>query len=145
MAKRRYFSSKNREATALRKRKYQLVRRFGLPEDALGGHWAMTYRRCNKPTCHCVDGLGHPIWTLSYSFEGKKQVEVLPEALAMELRPLVEQGREIREATMELLAINLQLLHLWRVEQRNRAVAKSNRPKQQTAVVKRRKKSHIRT
>jgi hypothetical protein len=33
---------------------------------------------------------------------------------------LVEQGRELREATVEVLAINLQLLRLWREEQRGR-------------------------
>ncbi len=120
MAQMRYFSAKNRKASRLRQRKHSLVRRFGLPENALGGHLAMTYRRCGKPTCHCADGQGHPMWTLSYSVEGKKHVEVLPETLASELAPLVEQGRAVREAIMEVLAINLQLLRLWRTEQRGR-------------------------
>ena len=120
MAQMRHFSARNRQASLLRQRKYRLVRRFGLPENALGGHLAMTYRRCGKPTCHCANGQGHPMWTLSYSFAGKKRVEVLPESLASELAPLVEQGRELREAVMEVLAINLQLLRLWREEQRGR-------------------------
>ncbi len=127
MAQMRYFSAKNREASLLRQRKYRLVRRFGLPENALGGHLAMTYRRCGKPTCHCADGRGHPMWTLSYSFEGKKRVEVLMESLASELAPLVEQGRELREAVMEVLAINVQRLRLWREEQRGRRSASPNR------------------
>ncbi len=38
-----------------------------------------------------------------------------------ELSPLVEQGREVREAVMEVLAINLQLLRLWREQQRGPA------------------------
>ncbi len=127
MAQMRYFSARNREASALRRRKYQLVRRFGLPEDALGGHLAKTYRRCGKPTCHCADGRGHPIWTLAYSFEGNKRVEVLPESLASELAPLVDEGREVREAVMELLAINLQLLRLWRQERREQDASRPRR------------------
>ena len=120
MVQMRYFSVKNREASRLRQRKHRLVRRFGVPENALGGNLAMTYRRCGKPSCHCTSGQGHARWTLSYSLRGEKQVEVLPESLAAELAPLVEQGRQIREAVMEVLAINLQLLRLWREGQRSR-------------------------
>lgn len=138
MVQMRCFSAKNRGASLLRRRKYELVRRFGLPENALGGHLAMTYRRCGKPTCHCADGPGHPMWTLSCSFEGKKRVEVLPESLASELAPLVEQGREIREAVLEVLAINLQLLRLWREQQRDR---RSKRPQRQAGAVRRKRKS----
>lgn len=121
MVQMRWFSSKNREASLLRKRKHDLVRRFGLAENALGGHLAMTHRRCGKPTCHCAEGEGHPAWTFSYSIEGKKRVEVLPAELAAELAPFVAQGRELREAVMEVLAINVQLLRLWRKEKRARA------------------------
>ena len=121
MAQMHCFSAKNRGASLLRRRKYALLRRFGLPENMLGGCLAVTRRRCGKPTCHCASGekLGHPMWTLAYSFEGKKRVESLPESLASELAPLVEQGRELREAVMEVLAINLRLLRLWRQEQRS--------------------------
>jgi hypothetical protein len=127
MAQMKYFSAKNREASVLRQRKYALVRRHGVPEDILGGHLARTYRRCGKPTCHCAKGQGHATWTLSYSFEGKKRVESLPAALAADLAPLVEEGRLLREATMEVLAINLQLLRLWRLEQRGRVSAERPR------------------
>lgn len=120
MVQMRCFSAKNREASLLRRRKGELVRRFGLPENALGGHLAMTYRRCGKSTCHCAEGRGHVRWELTYSLEGRKRVELLPESLASELAPLVEQGRKLREAVMEVLAINLQLLRLWREEQRGR-------------------------
>jgi hypothetical protein len=40
--------------------------------------------------------------------------------MAAELSPLVKQGRELREALMEVLAINLRLLHLWRRQQCDR-------------------------
>ena len=118
MVQTRWFSAKSRGASLLRQRKHKLIRRFALPEDMLGGCLALTHRRCGKPTCHCADGQGHPMWTLTYSAGGKKRVEVLPESLASELAPLVERGRVFREAVMEVLAINLQLVRLWRMEQR---------------------------
>jgi hypothetical protein len=140
MAQMKCFSTKNRGASALRQRKYNFVRRFGLPENALGGHLAVTYRRCGKPTCHCASGAGHPMWTLAYSFEGAKHVEVLSEGLAVELAPLVKQGRELREALMEVLAINLQLLHLWRQEQRDH---RSSRPRRRARATRRKHKSSL--
>lgn len=118
MVQERFFSVKSPEATKLRRRKFQLVRRFGVPENALGGHLSQTRRRCGKPPCHCVEGEGHPVWTLSCSVAGKKRVETMPADLAAELKPLVTQGREVRKAVMEVLAINLRLLHLWRQQQR---------------------------
>ena len=121
MAQDELFSAKNQEATRLRRRKFQLIRRFGLPENALGGHLSQTRRRCGKATCHCAQGEGHPVWTLSYSVGGRKRVETLPADLAAQLLPFVEQGREIRETVMEVLAINLQLLRLWREQQRGPA------------------------
>jgi hypothetical protein len=132
MAPKKYFSAKNQLASRLRARKYQLVRRFGLPDTALGGHLSQTYRRCGKPSCHCAFGLGHPRWALEYSFEGKKHVEILPKALALELAPLVEQGRAFREAVLEVLAINVQLFRLWRLEQRAKE-AKTRSPKSKKA------------
>lgn len=120
MVQKRCYAAKNKEASLLRKRKYDLVRRFGLPEDALGGHLAKTYRRCGKPTCHCATGPGHPQWSLSYSLDGKKHTVALPASLAAELAPSVEEGRQLREAVMELLAINVRLLRLWREEQRSK-------------------------
>ena len=125
-----YFPVKNREASLLRARRYQLIRRFNLPENALGGHLCVTYHRCGKPTCHCAEERGHPRWTLSYSSEGKKCVEFLRAELAAELRPLVDQGRDVREAVLELLAINLRLLRLWRREQCDRQRQQVRRPAQ---------------
>lgn len=132
MAQSQCLTAKNREASLLRRRKFRLIRRFGLPENGLGGHLAMTYRKCGKPTCHCADGQGHPRWTLSYSFEGEKRVEVLPADLAAELAPLVDEGRQLREAVMEVLAINLQLLRMWRQEQRERPTKPKKTPRPAT-------------
>jgi hypothetical protein len=127
MAQKKWFSAKNQEASALRQRKYRLIRQYDLPENPLGGHLAVTYRRCGKPTCHCAQGRGHPRWSLSFSVEGRKQTELLPEDLALELAPLVDEGRGLREAVMELLAINLKLFRLWKKERRDRRPATGHR------------------
>jgi len=57
------------------------------------------------------------MWVLTYSFEGKKRTVALPKDVASKLAPLIEKGRLLREAVMEVLAINLQLLDMWRQEQ----------------------------
>ena len=123
----RYFALKNQAASILRQRKYKLIRRFALPENMLGGCLALTHRRCGRLNCHCANGEGHPMWTLSYNSGGKKHVEILPKSLAAELRPFVQEGRELREAVMEVLAINLKLLRLWRLEQRGQRSVKPRR------------------
>ncbi len=133
MAQNRCYSAKSKESSLLRRRKHQLVRRFGLPENALGGHLAVTYRRCGKQGCHCADGEGHPQWALSYSYQGTRRTEKLSAELAAELAPLVEEGRQIREAVMEVLAINVQLLKLWRGQERERG---GGRPPRAAAGVK---------
>jgi hypothetical protein len=48
-------------ASRLRQRKFQLVRRFQIPEDALPGSLSLTPLCCGKPTCHCADDRGHPV------------------------------------------------------------------------------------
>lgn len=109
----RWFKTKGAEAAKLRKRKYEIIRRFGFGEGLLPGSLTLTHRRCGKPTCHCATGDGHPMWVLSFSIDGQKRVEVISEELALELKPLVDQGREHREALSELMRLNAQLLRLW--------------------------------
>ena len=46
--------------------------------------------------------------------DGKKRVERLPDECVEQIRPLVEQGREFKDAVAEVFAANAQLLALWR-------------------------------
>lgn len=110
----KWFNAKGEEAARLRQRKFELLRRFRIPESALPGSLALTHRRCGKPTCHCATGQGHPMWSLTFMVNGKKRVERIPDDWTEELRPLVEQGREYKKAVAEVFAINAQLLALWR-------------------------------
>ena len=127
-----YFGARGPEASRLRRLKYQLIRKFGLPKDGLGGSLSRTFRRCGKPTCHCASGKGHPIWLLTYRLNGEKRTEVIPAAAVAHLQPLVDQGHELKDAIAQLLNINAQLLSLWRIGQREKHSRQRQKLKQKT-------------
>jgi hypothetical protein len=110
----KWFSAKGPEAASLRQRKFEILGRFRIPEGLLPGSLALTHRRCGKPTCHCSRGQGHPMWSLTFMVEGRKRVERVPKEWVEELRPLVEAGREYKDAVAEVFGINAQLFALWR-------------------------------
>ncbi len=101
-------------ASRLRQRKFQLLRRFSIPADALPGSLSLTHLRCGKPTCHCVDDRGHPVWSLTFMVQGKKRVQHIPKDWVEEVRRRVQAGREFQDAVREVLAANAQLLVLER-------------------------------
>jgi hypothetical protein len=101
-------------ASRLRQRKFQLLRRFRIPEDALPGSLSLTHLRCGKPTCHCAEDRGHPVWSLTFMVQGEKHVQHIPKEWVEEVRCRVEEGREFQDAVREVLAANAQLLVLAR-------------------------------
>jgi hypothetical protein len=101
-------------ASRLRQRKFQLLRRFHIPEDALPGSLSLTHLRCGKPTCHCAEDRGHPVWSLTFMVQGKKWVQHIPKEWVEEVRHRVEAGREFQDAVREVLTANAQLLVLAR-------------------------------
>ena len=110
----KWYATKGDSAARLRQRKHALLRRFQIPRHALPGSLSLTHRRCGKPNCHCADGEGHPIWTLTFMANGKRRVERIPDEWVDEVGPLVEAGREFKDAVAEVFAANAQLLVLWR-------------------------------
>ncbi len=126
MKKKQWYDAKGNKAARLRQRKYALLARFQIPPDALPGSLSQTHRRCGKPSCHCADGEGHPMWSLTFMVDGKKRVERIPEEWVKQIRPLVEEGREFKDAVAELFAANAQLLTLWR-QQLSKKRAKKRR------------------
>ena len=106
------------QASRLRQRKFDLVRRFQLPDDLLPGSLSQSHLRCGKPTCHCAEGLGHPVWSLTFMVNGKKHVQHIPKDWVEEVRRRVEAGREFQDAVREVLAANAQLLVLARQQRR---------------------------
>jgi hypothetical protein len=107
------FTARGAEAARLRQHKYQLVRKFHIPEEPIGGSLALTYTRCGKPNCWCAkqDG-GHPQWLLTFMLGGKKHVVRIPEAWVEQLRPLVEAARQYKDATSQVFAANARLVAL---------------------------------
>lgn len=132
MVQKKWFGAKGPEASRLRRRKYEIIRQYGFPESALPGAMTQTFRRCGKPTCHCAGSEGHPMWVLSFSVDGTKHTETIPESWVAELEPLITEGRECREALAEMLRLNAELLRLWRQEQRERAARTSKGKGQRT-------------
>ncbi len=108
---------KGRQAARLRRRKRQLLARVRLPPEGLPGSLALTHRRCGKPSCHCAQGQGHPVWSLTFMVQGRKRVERIPEEWVQAVRQRVESGRKFKEAVAEIFAANAQLLALKRQEQ----------------------------
>jgi hypothetical protein len=109
---------KGPEAARLRKSKFDWLRRYPIPPEALPGSLALSHRRCGKPSCHCAEGEGHAMWSLTFMVDGKKRVEHVPSDWVEEVRRRVEQGREFKQAVAEVFAANAQLLFLQRRQRR---------------------------
>ena len=109
---------KGPQAARLRQRKRRLLARLRIPPDALPGSLALTHRRCGKPSCHCADGEGHPVWSLTFMVKGRKRVERIPSDWAEGVRRRVEEGREFKQAVAEIFTANAELLVLGRKQQR---------------------------
>jgi len=109
---------KGPQASRLRQRKGECLRRFRIPAEALPGSLTLTHSRCGKPNCHCASGEGHPSWSLTFMAQGKKHVLRIPRDWLDEVRCRVEAGREFRQAVDEVFAANAQLLVLRRKQRR---------------------------
>lgn len=124
------FVAKSPEASRLRKRKYALVRRFGIPEDVIGGCLSKTHRRCGKPNCHCAEGRGHPRWSVTFSNQGERRVERVPEEWVEQLEQTVLRTQEYMQAIKEVMAINVELLSQARNQKRAEKVRRRKNVRQ---------------
>jgi hypothetical protein len=108
------------QAARLRQRKFELLRRYRIPETLLPGSLSRSHLRCGKPTCHCAQPQdpGHPVWSLTFMVRGKKRVQHIPSGWVEEVQRRVQAGREFQEAVREVLAANAQLLVLARKQRR---------------------------
>jgi hypothetical protein len=107
------------QASRLRQRKFALIRRFHLPDDLLPGSLSLSHLRCGKPTCHCAEGEGHPVWSFTFMVR-KKHVQHIPKEWVEDVRRRVQAGREFQDAVREVLAANAQLLVLARKQRRKK-------------------------
>src|SRR5258707_5363017 len=117
-------SPKEPLAARLRRRKRQLLARLQIPPDALPGSLALTHRRCGKPSCHCADGQGHPLWSLTFMVPGEKRVEHIPQPWIDAVRQRVDRGRQFKEALAELFVLNAELLVLEPKQQPRKSIQK---------------------
>lgn len=115
-------STKGARASQLRQRKYLLVRRHGLPEDLIGGCLSQTHRRCGKPNCRCANGQGHPMWSLTSSYRGRRRVDRVPRDWVEELERAVLRTQEYMCAIKEVMAINAELLGQARIQHQQEKV-----------------------
>jgi hypothetical protein len=122
MPKIKQFAAKSPEASQLRRRKYELVRQFSLPEDLVGGCLSQTHRRCGRPNCHCAQGTGHPLWSITFSRQGERRVERVPREWVEDLERAAQQTHAYLEAIREVMAINLALLAATRRQERAQKV-----------------------
>ena len=61
---------------------------------------------------------GHPVWHLTYTAAGRKQVLHISTGWAEEIRQRVETGHAMQDAVQDVLAANAQLLKLARQQRR---------------------------
>jgi hypothetical protein len=113
---------KGPQAARLRQRKFDLARRFTIPDDLLPGSLSVSHIRCGKTSCHCArsDDPGHPICTYTFMAGGNKRTLHIPKEMVKEVQHRVAAGREYRDAVREVLTANAELLVLARKPQRQR-------------------------
>ena len=112
---------KGPQAARWRQRKFLLLERFPIPEDLLPGSLSLSHLRCGKPTCHCAQAQGHPVWQLTYMLDGRKRVQHIPREWVDTVRRQVEAGREFQQAVRDVLAANAELLVLAKQQRRKKA------------------------
>lgn len=103
-------------AQTLIRAKRKLLGSLKVPTEGLPGSLALTHRRCGKKTCHCAEGRGHELWSLTYMVDGKKRVERIPEQWVEYVRQRVSEGKEFKEGVTQIFAANAELLVLLRKE-----------------------------
>lgn len=104
-------------AARLQQRIKQVLAQIQIPPDALPGSLSQTHRRCGKATCHCAQGEGHPVWSLTFMVGGKKRVERIPDEWVEVVRQRVKAGRQFKKAIAKVFIANAELLVLWRKQQ----------------------------
>jgi len=114
------------QASRLRQRKFQLLRRFPIPSDLLPGALTRSYTRCGNPRCRCArQEKGHEAWTLTFMVKGHRHVERIPRDWVEQVQQQVAAGHEFQDVVREVLAANAQLLVLARQQRKEK---KSQRP-----------------
>jgi hypothetical protein len=124
----KHFKVKGPKATALRRRKYELARRYRLPEPLIPGSLTESFRRCGKAACRCASGQGHSIWVFSFNLGGERTTETVPKScVPAALQALLAASGNNTEAVAEVRRVNAQLYRLWRQQERQHKAGRRNK------------------
>jgi hypothetical protein len=107
-----FHQPKGTEAARLRQRKFELLRNFSIPEDALPGSLSLTHTRCGRESCHCAHDEGHPVWRLRFVRDGRPHLENIPAEWVEAVQRRVDAGQAAQDALGEVLTANAELLAL---------------------------------
>jgi hypothetical protein len=102
----------------------------GLPEleEVLRASLFRRFTRCGKPSCHCAESDGHPMWCLGVSLKGGKTVQVsLPRELVPVAREWIRNYDRLWQFIEDVSAVNRELLRRRWVEpgRRHRSARRS--------------------
>src|SRR6266478_7533685 len=104
---------KKPSSAALRKRRHQLLRALPPLEQIVRGSLIETYKRCGRPSCHCVDGPGHGpkryLSTIARTGE-RPRLGYVPNGAYPQVAEFLANYRKLQEMLNEICAINAELL-----------------------------------
>src|ERR1700739_57875 len=100
-------------SAALRRRRRQLVRALPSIEQIVRGSLIETYKRCGRPSCHCVRGPGHGpkryLPPIAQAGE-RPRLGYVPNATYPKVAEFLGNYRTLQEMLNEICAINAELL-----------------------------------
>ncbi|WP_371932974.1 DUF6788 family protein [Bradyrhizobium sp. CCGUVB23] len=100
-------------SAALRRRRRKLVRDLPSIEQIVRGSLIETYKRCGRPSCHCIDGPGHGpkryLSTIARTGE-RPRLGYVPNAIYPKVAEFLGNYRTLQEMLNEICAINAELL-----------------------------------
>ena len=95
----------------LEAKRRQLARSLPPLELILRGSLFRRMRRCGKPSCHCAQGEGHPVFTVGVSLpQGRTEQVCLPAELVPVARAWIRNYQRLWRRILQLSAINRELL-----------------------------------
>jgi hypothetical protein len=102
----------HKPASALRRRRAQLLRKLPPMGQLLRGSIIERYLRCGKPGCKCARGEGHgPKYYLSVSFPGlRPQQDYVPQGDYAQISQYLANHQQLRTIVEEICEINRELL-----------------------------------
>jgi len=125
------FGVKSIEASRLRQRKRRILDELSVPDVLIGGCLSETHRHCGRSNCHCVEGRGHPLWSITFSRNGQRQVQRVPREFLPEVEQAVLDTQAHLDALKEVMEINLKLLVLTRGQLKKKSTSGSKKVRSQ--------------